>query len=237
METTSFIPKLPSGDGDRIELLPIQLSEIRKHLSVPLLCDALDASGCRSQSPRLPIVRLTGKIGLLFGWAKTMLWADMAHIDPNPYELELAGIDSCKPNEVIVCAAGGSMRSGVWGELLSFVAQNRGCSGVIVDGAVRDVQKMTDMGFRAFARGTCPYDSRDRQRVIDFDVPVELGGVLVHPGDLIAADDDGIVAIPKSIAYRVIEAAWSKVHAENKIREAVSAGMSATEAFQKFGVL
>ena len=75
------------------------------------------------------------------------------------------------------------------------------------------------------------------QRVIDFDVTVELDGVQLHPGDLIAADIDGIVVIPKAIAKNVIEAAWDKVRAENKVRDAVSAGVSGTEAFQRYGVL
>lgn len=217
--------------------VPFQFAEIRKHLSVPLLCDALDGSGYGSQSPRLPIGPVTIQSGLLFGIAKTMLWADMAHIDPEPYKLELAAIDSCEPNDVIVCAAGGSMRSGIWGELLSIVAQHRGCAGAIVDGAVRDVAKMTELEFCVYARGKCPYDSKNRQRVIDFDVTIELDGVQVHPGDIIAADVDGIVVIPKAIAKSVIEAAWDKVRAENKVRDAVSAGVSGTEAFQRYRVL
>ncbi len=227
-----------TGTNDSlVDYVPFQFAEIRKHLSVPLLCDALDTSGYGSQSPRLPIGPVTVKSGMLFGCAKTMLWADMAHIDPKPYKLELAAIDSCQPNDVIVCAAGGSMRSGIWGELLSIVAQHRGCAGVIVDGAVRDVAKMTELEFCVYARGACPYDSKNRQRVIDFDVTIELDGVQVHPGDLIAADVDGIVVIPKAIARSVIEAAWDKVHAENKVRDAVRAGVSGTDAFQRFGVL
>ena len=61
----------------------------------------------------------------------------------------------------------GSMRSGIWGELLSTAARNSGCIGAIVDGAVRDVAKMSAMGFTTFSRGTCLYDSQNRQRVVD----------------------------------------------------------------------
>jgi regulator of RNase E activity RraA len=77
----------------------------------------------------------------------------MAHVDPKPYELELLAVDSCQPDDVLVCAAGGSMRSGIWGELLSTAARNAGCIGVIVDGAVRDVAQMRRMKFPVFARG------------------------------------------------------------------------------------
>ena len=221
----------------RFAKLPISLSMIREHLSVPLLCDALDRIGLTRQSPRLPLMPLTVDGRLLFGRAKTTLWADMAHLDPNPYELELAAIDSCQEDDVIVCAASGSMRSGIWGELLSTAALNRQCAGVIVDGAVRDIVRMRAMQFPVFARGTNPYDSRNRQRVIDFDVSLELDGVHIAPGDLIAADPDGVVIVPQAVEQQVIQGAWEKVHAENKVRTAIAAGMSATEAFRTFGVL
>jgi len=87
------------------------------------------------------------------------------------------------------------------------------------------------------ALGTCPYDSKDRQRVVDFNVAVEIGGVTVHPGDLIAADEDGVVFVPKSMIDQVLTAAWHKAHAENQVRDAIQAGMTASQAFETFGVL
>jgi 4-hydroxy-4-methyl-2-oxoglutarate aldolase len=234
IENLPPMPKPPDQPGGQT---PLTLAMLREHLTVPLLCDALDAHGYSHQSPRLPIVPLTTDGRLLAGRAKTMLWADMAHEDPNPYALELAAIDSCQVDSVCVCAAAGSGRSGIWGELLTTAARNRGCIGVIVDGAVRDTARMRAMEFPVFARGTNPYDSRNRQRVIDFDIPVELDGVRVSPGDLIAADIDGIVIVPQAVEHVVLAAAWAKVHAENQVRDAIVRGMSATEAFRTFGVL
>src|SRR5437868_7107418 len=160
----------------------ITLDMIRQSLSSALLCDALDAEGHPHQSPRVPLRPLTVE-GILVGRCRTMLWADMAHADPRPYELELQAVDSCRPDDLLIAAAGGSMRSGIWGELLSTAARNSGCVGTIVDGAVRDVAKMQAMNFTTFARGTCMYDSLNRQRVIDIDVPVEIDGVIFSPGD------------------------------------------------------
>jgi regulator of RNase E activity RraA len=215
----------------------ITLEMMRQRLTVPLLCDALDAAGFRHQSPRLPISPITLPDVTLIGRCKTSLWADMAHVDPEPYKLELAAVDSCRPDDVLVCAASGSMRSGIWGELLSTAAGNSGCIGVVVDGAVRDVAQMRRMKFPVFARGVCPYDSRDRQRVIDFDITIEIDGVTIQPGDLIAADQDGIVIVPQQVEADVVFSAWQKVHAENQVRDAIRAGMSATKAFETFGVL
>lgn len=215
----------------------ITLAMMRDRLTVPLLCDALDAAGWRHQSPRLPIRPITLPDVTLIGRCRTTLWSDMAHVDARPYELELLAVDSCRPDDVLVCAAAGSDRSGIWGELLSTAARNAGCVGVIVDGAVRDVAQMRQMQFPVFGRGTSPYDSRDRQRVIDFDVEIELGGVRICPGDLIAADQDGVVVVPRAVETEVVRAAWNKVHAENQVRDAIRAGMSATQAFATYGIL
>jgi 4-hydroxy-4-methyl-2-oxoglutarate aldolase len=214
----------------------IGLEQMRQRLYSAVVCDALDQLGYRHQSPRVPIRPLTVP-GVLIGRCKTTLWTEMAHEDPRPYELELTAVDSCRPDDVLIAAAGGSMRSGLWGELLSTAARRAGSAGVIVDGAVRDVVKMTALGFAVYARGVCVYDSRDRNRVVDFDVPVEIDGVRFSPGDLVIADADGIVVVPKQVETEAIAAAWEKANAENVVRDAIAAGMTASEAFRKYGVL
>jgi regulator of RNase E activity RraA len=215
---------------------PITLEMMRSRLYSAVVCDALDQLGYTNQSPRVPLVPVTG-VELLIGRCKTTLWADMFHVDPKPYELELIAVDSCKPDDVLIAAAGGSMRSGIWGELLSTASRNSGCIGAIVDGAVRDTAKMRAMGFACFARGRCVYDSQNRQRVIDLDVPVQIDGVRFCPGDLVIADADGVVVVPQEVEEEAIRRAWEKVHAENVTRDAIKAGMKATAAYAKYGVL
>jgi regulator of RNase E activity RraA len=214
----------------------ITLEMIRSTLYTAVVCDALDALGYRAQSPAAPLVAQTG-CEKLVGRCRTTLWADMVHEDPRPYELELKAVDSCQSGDVLIAAAGGSMRSGIWGELLSTAAMTGGCAGAIVDGAVRDVDKMTAMKFPVFARGRRIYDSLHRQRVIDIDVPVEIGGVIFSPGDLVIADMDGLVVVPRAVEAEAIGRAWEKVFAENAVRDAIRGGMKAGEAFEKFGVL
>ena len=214
----------------------ITLEMMRRELYAAVVCDALDSLGFTNQSPRVPLVSQTVE-DVLIGRCRTTLWADMAHEDPDPYALELKAVDACQPNDVMIAAAGGSERSGVWGELLSTAARNSGCIGAIVDGAVRDVRQMRAMQFPVFARGRCIYDSMNRQRVIDIDVPVEIDGVRFCPGDLVVADADGVVVVPQEIETEAITRAWDKVHAENVTRDAIKAGMKATEAYEKYGVL
>jgi regulator of RNase E activity RraA len=214
----------------------ITFDMVRQNLYAAVICDALDALGLPNQSPRLPFTCYSGG-PMLVGRCRTTLWADMAHVDPKPYDLELKAVDDCRPDDVLIAAAAGSMRSGIWGELLSTAARNSGCVGTIVDGAVRDVQKMRAMNFTAFARGVCIYDSQNRQRVIDIDVPVDIGGVRIASGDLVVADCDGIVIVPQAVEEEALARAWEKVHAENVTRDAIKGGMKATAAYEKYGVL
>src|SRR3954470_5253976 len=199
----------------------ITLSQIRERLYSAVVCDALDQLGLKNQSPRVSIRPVT-VTGVLVGRCKTTLWEDIDYEDPRPYELELKAVDTCRPDDVLIAAAAGSVRSGLWGELLSTAARKSGCVGAIIDGAVRDLVKMSAMSFPVFARGTSPYDSRDRNRVIDIDVRAEIDGVCFSPGDLVIADVDGIVVIPQAVEAEAIQTAWDKVHAENTVRDAIA---------------
>jgi regulator of RNase E activity RraA len=93
------------------------------------------------------------------------------------------------------------------------------------------------MGFPVFHVGFHPADSLGRVEVVAHNVPVACGGVLIHPGDLVLADHDGVVAVPAAMAEEVLGRAEEKVGGENKVREALAAGMTTTAAFAKYGIL
>ncbi len=212
------------------------IETLQEKLYTAVISDALDSVGYTHQSPRLSFEAYTG-ITRLAGRCKTTLWVDMYHEDPDPYALELQAVDSCQPGDVLIAAASGSGRSGIWGELLSTAARNAGCVGTIVHGAVRDIRQMTQMQFPVFATAKCIYDSLHRQRVVDMDVVVEIDGVRFCPGDLVFADVDGIVVIPQEVEEKVIEKSLNKVEAENVTRDEIKQGMKATAAYEKYGVL
>ena len=89
------------------------------------------------------------------------------------------------------------------GELLSTAVHGiPAASGRLWTAPCATCRKMREMGFPVFARGTCVYDSSDRQRVIDLDVPVEIDGVRFAPGDLVIADSDGVVVVPQAVERR-----------------------------------
>lgn len=212
------------------------LTELRDKLYSAVISDALDSLGFRHQSPDLDFRGYTG-IDKMVGRAKTTLWADMFHEDPNPYVLELKAVDDCQPGDILVAAAGGSNRSGIWGELLSTAASNSGCVGAVIHGATRDIAQIRKMQFPVFATASSLYDSLHRQRVIDIDVSVEMGGVSIEPGALMFCDEDGIVVIPQEVEEEAVARAMTKVDAENITRDAIKKGMKATAAYEKFGIL
>jgi len=201
-----------------------------------VVSDALDALGHPGQCARPGLLPLTVKTPLI-GRCRTTLWGDMTHKDPEPYAKELQAVDSLTPGDVMIAAAFGSMRSGIWGELLTTAAMNRGCTGVIVEGGVRDLAKIRSYEFPVYALGTSPLDSQNRQRVLDCDVPVEILGVLVHSGDLVVADEDGVVFVPQAVEQEVLDFARQKAEDENRVRDAIRNGMLAKEAYDRFGIL
>ena len=215
---------------------PGEFAWMRRVLYTAVVADVLDSLGLRQQVAGVELRRVSGR-ELLIGRAKTMRWEDLEADDPRPYELELRAVDECQTNDVLVAAAGGSRRSGIWGELLSTAASNRGCVGAIVDGMVRDASMMHAIGFTVFARGTCPRDSLHRQRVTHIDVTVEVGGVQISPGDLLLADADGVVVVPAAVEREVLAKARDKTTAENRVREKIRSGVKAAEVFRKYGVL
>jgi 4-hydroxy-4-methyl-2-oxoglutarate aldolase len=216
--------------------LPQSFATLRTQLYSAVISDALDAAGFRNQCLDVALPPMTG-VAKMMGRCRTTLWEDIDFQDPEPYTLELEAVDGLQQDEVLIAAAGGSMRSGIWGELLSTAARHRGCAGALVHGAVRDVAPMREMQFPVFANGVCPYDSLHRQRVIARDEPVEIGGVSIRSGDILFADEDGVVVVPQEVEASVLQASWDKVHAENEVRDAIRSGMAATAVFQKFGIL
>ena len=219
-----------------MEKTAYSLESIQIKLYSAVISDALDSLGYRNQSPEILFKAYSG-INKLVGRCKTTLWSDIYENDPNPYELELKAVDGCQPGDILIAAAGGSVRSGIWGELLSTAAQNSGCQGVIVHGAVRDIAQMRTMKFPVFATANSVYDSLHRQRVTAIDIPVQLGEITFYPGALVFCDEDGIVVIPPEVEVETIKRAMHKVEAENITRDAIKNGMKATDAYEKYGIL
>ena len=211
-------------------------AKMKQYLFSSVIADALDACGYREQIFRHDIRPLFPE-AVVIGRALTVLSVDVYEIPEKPYKLELEAVDALRPGDVLVAQTNGTIRSSLWGELLSTAAISRGAMGAVIDGFTRDCQAISAMGFPLFIRGIAPYDSKGRSDVIAYNTPIECGGVMVLPGDLIFGDYDGVVAIPQAVEKKVLSAAFEKASAEKEVKEALENGMSATDAFNKFGIL
>jgi 4-hydroxy-4-methyl-2-oxoglutarate aldolase len=100
----------------------VSVEHVRRTLHSAIVADAPDSVGYPHQSPHVPLVSQTGREKLV-GRCRTMLWGETLHPDPQPNELELKAVDVCKPDDVLIATARGSVGSGIWGELPSTAAQ------------------------------------------------------------------------------------------------------------------
>jgi regulator of RNase E activity RraA len=230
----------PPGDGGAARPGTPSDPELFAHLENTLytavVSDALDQLGFRDQA-MAEHLRPVGAAAKMVGWARTIACMDIHHVDDDPYGTEISAIDSILPGEVVVVSTNESRRNAPWGELLSTAAIARGARGAVVDGLVRDVRRIQDLGFPLFAAGMKPVDSRGRGRVVDCNVPVRCGGVLVTPGDLVFADLDGIVTIPAAMVEEVVRVATDKVLRENDSRDELRKGAYLRAVYDKYGVL
>ena len=222
--------------GETVDGHEESLRMLRERLYTAVVSDVLDRQGLLEQAMRARIRPLEPRMRLV-GRAHTMLTADIYQRPENPYQKEIAAVDSLKPGDVMVAATNESERTCLWGELLSTAARARGAAGALIDGHTRDVARILEMGFPLFCTGFRPVDSSSRSVVIDYDCPVLCGGVMVHPGDIVFADIDGVVVIPQDRLQETVQAALEKVQAENSSRAMLEEGYLLRDVYDRFGVL
>jgi regulator of RNase E activity RraA len=144
--------------------------------------------------------------------------------------LEEIGADS-----VVVWDTSGDDESAQWGEVMTMASQRRGCKGAIVDGGVRDTNKVLELNFPVFCRYRTSNGMLGRFRMIDWQIPVMIGQVFIYPGDFLFGDIDGVVVIPRRIAYEVLLKAEYIQENEKEIKRMVLEGLSPSEVVKKGG--
>ena len=205
-------------------------------LYTAVVSDALDQVGIRNQAMR-EYLRPLYPASKCAGFARTIACSDVYHIPNDPYSLEIEAVDSILPGEVVVVSTQKSLRNAPWGELLSTAAKARQGRGAVIDGLVRDVKKIEELGFPVFATGIKPVDSVGRGVVTGYNLPVECGEVMVHPGDFVFADYDGVVVVPKAAMREVLGIAADKVDRENHSRAELKQGAYLRDVYKRYGVL
>lgn len=208
---------------------------IKKELYTPVVGDILDGMGYYHQIlfPEIQPALMEMKIA---GRAMPVNMIDVYGEQSEPFGKLTEALDQLEEGDVYI-AHGGNMRCAYWGEILTATAKKRGAAGAVINGYHRDTKMMLEQNFPVFSRGRFAQDSGVRTKVVDYRCPIEIGAVWINPGDLVIADMDGVLIVPKEIEEEVIEKALTKARAEKKVREEIENGMSSTEAFKKYGVL
>jgi regulator of RNase E activity RraA len=217
---------------------------IRRDLYTAVVGDVMDSIGLRHQFLPPQIKPLRNDM-IVVGRSMPVLEADVfteAHdaasnsVMSRPFGLMLQALDDLRPDEVYVCT-GASPEYALWGELMSTRAVILGAAGAVVDGYSRDTRGILQLGFPTFSYGGYAQDQGPRGKVIDFRVPLEIGGVRLEPGDLLFGDLDGVCIIPRAAEEEVVRKALEKAREESVLERALREGMSATEAFARYGIM
>ncbi|TAE22984.1 MAG: 4-carboxy-4-hydroxy-2-oxoadipate aldolase/oxaloacetate decarboxylase [Cytophagales bacterium] len=135
-----------------------------------------------------------------------------------------------QPGDVLVVSCSGYYEAGYWGDLMSLGAKTRGINGLVIDACVRDADDIEAMGFPVFSRGLCIRGTSSLEGGT-LNEPIVIGEVVVHPGDIVVGDRDGVVIIPKDRIEEVIEKATAREAREEWVREQLRQGKTSIEIY------
>jgi regulator of RNase E activity RraA len=214
------------------------LCERYRRLWVPVVCDAMYQLGIEEQvlpswlRPLLPGQSLAGVAVTVQGRGinPPVDWDEgVARISSY-----LRLFESLQPDDVLVSVTTES-HVGHFGELTGNAAKAKGCVGVILDGNLRDTEGLKDIGLQVFYRDLSPLNGIGRWEMVAERAPVTIGSVTIEPGDVIVADDDGVVVVPAAVAEAILDKAEEINGAESRVRHEVSSGTSPMDSFEKHG--
>ena len=157
-------------------------------------------------------------------------------LSAKPFGLMLEAVDDLNQNEIYV-NTGSSPRNALWGELMSVRARKRGARGAVLNGYVRDTKAILAMEYPTFGFGSYGQDSAPRYKVHDFRILIEIGGVLIRPGDILFGDVDGVVVIPSEVEIETFSLALEKMRGERSVRRELEEGSSAVAVFKRHGIM
>lgn len=184
--------------------------------------DAMDKLGLSGVASGLRPVTVARKVT---GRVITVQYGPVTDISASRHSCT-AAIDAAQPGDVIVVAVDGRLDAAAWGGLLSLAATLRGVGGVVTDGACRDVDEAIALGLPVYAAGTTPRTARGRHGEVAWNVPVQVAGVTVSPGDLVIADGSGVVFLPADHAEQIFHSAREVAARESALSVRIKKGES-----------
>lgn len=231
----------PSGTSAKQELAPTQAKDDTtlldgfRHVEVASVSDALEQIAGKK-------MYMTHRMRPIFptrfaGFATTVALKKEANHDPDALRGMLHAIDTATPNSVYVMVVedGGDIAG--MGGLMGTAMSARNLAGAVIDGGVRDTAYLQKIGFPVYALGIVPSTSLGHYRFAGANIPVVCDGVPVAPGDVVVADSDGVVVVPKSIAPQALKLAQEMDFKEHSMYAYIEKLKSIEQAVAKFGRL
>ena len=193
--------------------------------------DALDSLNLKGATwgvrPQWPCPKIAGR-------AVTMK-IKPAGLEQPKQHLGTAPIEAAQAGDIIVIDNGGKLEFSCWGGLLALSAKLKGLSGVVIDGASRDIDEARDLEFPVYARGVVPMTARGRVVQESYNEEIQFAGVQCRPGDLVLADGSGVIIIPKEKENEVVAAAEAIYAKEQEMAAGIRKGYSGLEMLEKLG--
>lgn len=213
----------PSGPTIRTEFDRVDVAVVTAARTLPAA--TLHEAGGRigvmpsAIKPVSPGMRICGTAVTVHGPAGDNLWLHRA-------------LYVAQPGDVLVVHVNGGHDFGYWGEIMSAAAHARGLAGLLIDGCVRDGAVLADFGLPVFARGLCIRGTGKDFGARGFiNFPTLFDDLVVHPGDLVVGDTDGVVVVPRSRASEVIAAAQAREAKEAGVIQRIRAGERTLEIY------
>lgn len=151
----------------------------------------------------------------------------------------LDALSVARAGDVIVVDAAGETETSIWGGLMASLCQQKGVVGAVVDGAIRDTDEIKDLGFPVCTKAIIPRSTHSpysqRLEPIEINVPITCGGVMVYPGDVVLADEIGVVVIPQDEAGEILGRARAQADKEETTRQRIREGKTVEELLAEFG--
>jgi 4-hydroxy-4-methyl-2-oxoglutarate aldolase len=196
--------------------------------------DMLDKLGLRNQILPYYIAPVTSDM-VVTGPAFTGQGYPVADITNDDSRVRIRMLESIKPDTVSVWSSAGHFESAHWGEIMSNAARERGCTGAVVDGGLRDTRFVLRMKFPVFCRFRCPASSIGRWEIKEWQIPITIGSTVIRPDDFIFGDIDGVVVVPKEVTAEVLVKTEETVGREKKMRADLKKGVTVSEVYKRHG--